>query len=528
VTGFQAVIDALGGTGPGMYACPFHDDKVKSLSVAEGDDGRALLLCFAGCKTPDVVKAMGLEMADLFADYNGVNAKGHVIQEYTYTDEEGLPLIRVRRLYPKGFTQESWDPQRQMWRGRIGNTRRVPYRLPQLLKSKSVWIVEGEKDVESMDRAGEVATTLLGGAGKWRPEYAEYFRGKTVAFIADIDQPDKRGHRPGLEGVLRIKGALRGVAKGLTVWQAKSGKDVTDHFNAGFTVEDLERVETTSEAIFEPREWEGYADEPTEWLFKPYIPVASRVLAFGKRGALKSLWAMWVAAKLAEEGHRVAYFNLEMRPSDAAARLRSLAPPPENFKWYSKFSFQNPAHLEAACELLKGYSLIVIDSWSAVQQEGRNSNDTVALLDQEVFQPLIEETGAALLVIDNTGHDAVTDKGLVRMKHVRGASAKEDKMDVALLFERPDEQDNYRVNLSVTKMRLNEKVPKMVSIRTSPHHINFEVVDSRGTVLGPHWGHDPDRPAPKRAQERPGSLLERLAQAKKQGRLGLDATPEMG
>jgi hypothetical protein len=102
-------------------------------------------------------------------------------------------------------------------------------------------------------------------------------------------------------------------------------------------------------------------------------------------------------------------------------------------------------------------------------------------------------------------------------------------MDVALMFSRPDENDNYRVNLSVTKMRLNEAIPKMVSIRTSPQHIDFVEVDSRGTLLGPHWG---DGAAKARARvtvaaERPGSLLERLKQAKQQDRLGLDSEPEI-
>jgi hypothetical protein len=70
----------------------------------------------------------------------------------------------------------------------------------------------------------------------------------------------------------------------------------------------------------------------------------------------------------------------------------------------------------------------------------------------------------------------------------------------------------------------------MVSIRTSPHHINFEEVDSRGVVLGPHWG---DGAAKARARvtvaaERPGSLLERLKAAKNADRLGLDTEQGMG
>ena len=54
--------------GAGWQAvCPAHPDKSPSLTIREGDDGRVLLHCFTGCATADVVAAMGLTMADLFA-----------------------------------------------------------------------------------------------------------------------------------------------------------------------------------------------------------------------------------------------------------------------------------------------------------------------------------------------------------------------------------------------------------------------------------------------------------------------------
>jgi hypothetical protein len=34
--------------------------------VSEGDDGRALLFCHAGCSLPDVLRPLGLEVKDLF------------------------------------------------------------------------------------------------------------------------------------------------------------------------------------------------------------------------------------------------------------------------------------------------------------------------------------------------------------------------------------------------------------------------------------------------------------------------------
>jgi len=51
--------------------CPAHGDKTPSLSVKEGDDGRVLIHCFAGCSTEAVIGALSLTMEDLFvADTN--------------------------------------------------------------------------------------------------------------------------------------------------------------------------------------------------------------------------------------------------------------------------------------------------------------------------------------------------------------------------------------------------------------------------------------------------------------------------
>jgi hypothetical protein len=51
-----------------MAVCPAHQDKSPSLSLSQAEDGRALVHCFAGCKTRDVLGAVGLEMQDLFPE----------------------------------------------------------------------------------------------------------------------------------------------------------------------------------------------------------------------------------------------------------------------------------------------------------------------------------------------------------------------------------------------------------------------------------------------------------------------------
>jgi len=46
--------------------CPAHDSDSRSLSIAEGDDGRVLLRCWVGCTTDKVCASLGLKINDLF------------------------------------------------------------------------------------------------------------------------------------------------------------------------------------------------------------------------------------------------------------------------------------------------------------------------------------------------------------------------------------------------------------------------------------------------------------------------------
>jgi hypothetical protein len=58
--------------------CPVHNGVGKtSLSISEGEDGRALLKCFAGCPVEGIVGAIGLTMADLFDRRNGDGEGDH-------------------------------------------------------------------------------------------------------------------------------------------------------------------------------------------------------------------------------------------------------------------------------------------------------------------------------------------------------------------------------------------------------------------------------------------------------------------
>ena len=53
------------GTSRWMARCPKHQDRSPSLSIREGQSGRILIRCFAGCTTGDILNKLGLSWADI-------------------------------------------------------------------------------------------------------------------------------------------------------------------------------------------------------------------------------------------------------------------------------------------------------------------------------------------------------------------------------------------------------------------------------------------------------------------------------
>jgi DNA primase len=69
VDDFLARLDCVRRSARGWSArCPAHEDKDPSLSVSEGDGGRILVKCFAGCTVKEIVAALNLTLADLFVE----------------------------------------------------------------------------------------------------------------------------------------------------------------------------------------------------------------------------------------------------------------------------------------------------------------------------------------------------------------------------------------------------------------------------------------------------------------------------
>ena len=154
----------------------------------------------------------------------------HPDRVYSYTDEEGRELFQVVRLHYKDGKSGKTFRQRMYAPGdpkanRQGYVNSVPaeirdvtlYRLPQVIRAiadgKPVFVVEGEKDVETLERLGHVATCNPGGAGKWREGYSERLAGADVIILPDNDGKgnDYTGQNHAYDVALKLQGIAKRV-----------------------------------------------------------------------------------------------------------------------------------------------------------------------------------------------------------------------------------------------------------------------------------------------------------------------------
>lgn len=229
----------------GLTHCPVpsHVDDNPSCSLKEGEGGRILVHCHAGCPQEEVWRALGLgdERSASAPPPEEPPAEGsHGGQRYWYIDADWNKLFCVERYYDSGGRKRFM--QYHMCGGSLepgmggdcgcSDVPRVLYNLPNVIQHDQVFWVEGEKDVQTLVRHNAVATCTPQGSAAFdrcmvsNPNLLEPLQGKEVFVVADNDAPGAR--------------YAREVAERLThyaskVWTLSFGTD----FDQGFDVSDL-------------------------------------------------------------------------------------------------------------------------------------------------------------------------------------------------------------------------------------------------------------------------------------------------
>jgi hypothetical protein len=229
----EKVLDRLEGVrqsnGSWKALCPAHDDSKPSLSVSEGDDGRALLKCFAGCNNPEIVAALDLDMSDLFAQRNGRRKKSSSTPSRTtatvqpcnlknYAEVKGLPVEFLKKL---GLSDRKYggspavripyrnengeevsvrfrialegseeDDERFKWRTGSKTMLYGLWRLDRIRKAGWVVLVEGESDCHAL-WYHKTPTLGIPGADTWKERWAGRLEGIERVYV--VIEPDKGG-----------------------------------------------------------------------------------------------------------------------------------------------------------------------------------------------------------------------------------------------------------------------------------------------------------------------------------------------
>lgn len=305
--------------------CPAHDDHKPSLDVTTGDDGKALVICRAGCPLDQILAKLDLRAADLFADSpNGrfteqrldPGQHRHLEATYPYTSG-GDELIRKRRYRladgTKTFRIQHRDTPDGPWRNGQGGLTADPYLVGGhgFFRDRMILIVEGEKDADRLTDLGLVATTNIGGAGKWPTGWGQqHFAGRNIIILPDNDPPGHAHAQQVAADIAPHAATLRVVH--LPDLPPKG--DITDWLDLGHTIDQLHQLADTTPLWTPPQPEpsryqlltvEQLLDLPEpEWLIDSILPHGTVGMIVGPPGSGKSYLALELACTVADTTRR--------------------------------------------------------------------------------------------------------------------------------------------------------------------------------------------------------------------------------
>jgi hypothetical protein len=404
---------------------------------------------------------------------------------YDYLDEAGALLFQVVRYIPKDFRQRRPNGHGG-WIANLEGVRRVPYRLPDLIKfpSATVFVCEGEKDADRLAALDLCATTVA--SSNWDGIDLEIFRGRDVIVLEDNDQP-------GRDKALTAAARLHGIAcvRIVRLPDLPDKGDVSDWLDG-----DSRRASKLVEVCFDAPLWQpeaspqqqsaryswsyhgGTAEASTAWLIKNILPQSGIGLIAGQWGAYKTTVALDIAISVMTEALFAGRFMVKRRGGvcylalegagglesrlDAIARTRSITGPLP-FAWRSDcpplVAPRAPNNLavllDEATQYLKQtfgvpLALILVDTLitaAGYTKTGDDNDQATAQRVMDALTGLSRHTGALVLGIDHFGK--VMETG------TRGSSAKEGHADVvlAMLADRELSGGVSNTRLAIRKMR---------------------------------------------------------------------------
>ena len=173
--------------------------------------------------------------------------------EFTSPAGEVLYIQRHKREYYRKVGEDRWVT----YKGVLDDIAQVLYRLPELIdgvrSGKTVYHLEGPKDVETARKRLGVVATTSGSTSSWRPEFRAHYTGADVVVIPDNDAPGRKYAEAVAQDLLQVAKSVKVVH----LPDLPEGGDLTDWLDSGHTPEEFFTVveETETYAPEEEEPW---------------------------------------------------------------------------------------------------------------------------------------------------------------------------------------------------------------------------------------------------------------------------------
>lgn len=386
--------------------------------------------------------------------------------KYPYPDENG------HVLYTKVRMQDSSGKQFLYEREDNGNIimgmgdRKVLYYLPHVLTgikhNQTIFLVEGEKDADTLLGKTIIATTSPI-TTLWQDEWTKLLQEADVVILYDYD-------KAGVKRRDMLSQKLHGNVKRLRVvelpgleYRENHGLDITDWFEMGHSIEefkilleqtpDYRPVENDTIKVISLEELLTLEVPPREMILAPFLTGQGLVMIYAKRGIGKTHIALGIAHAVASGGtflkwsaptpKKVLFIDGEMPLTALQERVNKISigssqRPAPNFLQFITPDLQNNCIPDLSTkegqEEIEKYALeadlIIVDNISSLFRSSVE-NESQSWQPIQEWALYLRRKGKAVLFIHHAGKNG----------QQRGTSKREDLLDAIITLKHPE---NYQ------------------------------------------------------------------------------------
>lgn len=503
--------------------CPFHDDRNRSWS---GNIETGLSLCRAGCggwNAEQFAEKLGIDQTPYLShkirskareSYNLIEKKNitdiKIIQKQSvelmnhlieHWDDLPVPISWDKSLVKRTLT--GWDKKRNVFtfthtneKGEIvnlhwhksnsvgdGSCKWYPMNLlSEFDKNKILYIVEGEKDVQSMLPIYKQVVSVTTGAMSIPKDSNLIYGFNKIIILYDND-------KAGIDGSQQLANQLKICFNKTEIRIGKwkndiKGYDVTDSITSDPTMIELDKVISNAVPYYLNKIGEFDVitgkkalsmDVPdVEWIIEGLLPKNYKAILGGTTGSNKSYFAMELSMRVANGSSRfigykilkqlrVLFIDLEVGKVELVRRFQRISNT-ISFKHHDNINLLSKSGTFTDCydDILKAgqyfkSDLIVIDNlYSSVGDVDIGKADKIKPVLGRIDE-LKEKTGASILLIHHF-NKLGNEMGLITDR-MQGSSSLQNWMEYCILLTKTNQQDMRLMRIAKSRgTRQSEEV----------------------------------------------------------------------